>query len=193
MARFLVQYVGYHARVTASAMLLVDRYPPFALEPPPDYPLRIELRPGRLNRLAVLFRIFLMIPAAIIESLVTTGWYALSFFSWLVVLIAGRMPRPLFEATAAILRYSMRLNAYGFMLTSAYPKRLFGDMAQYPPGETYSATRPLRLSGWGTALLVIFLVAGVGGNIASSFTNTSTTDDSNPAVQTSHVTGRSAY
>ncbi|MDH6576166.1 DUF4389 domain-containing protein [Kitasatospora sp. MAP5-34] len=184
VARFLYGYVGYQTRVSASAMLLVDRYPPFALWAPADHPTQIELRPGKLNRLAVLFRIILMFPAAIIESVVSSGWFALSFLIWLVVLITGGMPRPLFEAVAATLRYSMRLNSYVFMLTSAYPKGLFGDAA-YPQAETHSASRPLRLSGWGTAFLVLFLLAGVGTNIASSVGTTS--GDDNPTVRTAHV------
>lgn len=189
IARFLTGYVGYHARVTSSAMLLVDRYPPFALDAPPDYPVQIELRPDRLNRLAVLFWLILVIPAAIIEILVGSGWFALSFVIWLVVLIAGRMPRPLFEATAATVRYAMRLNAYALMVTPAYPKRLFGDEARYPTGETYSATRPLRLSRAGAALLVLFMVVGLLAHATESITTDS--DDTNtPAVRTNHVTAR---
>jgi len=168
IARFLADYVGYHTRVTASSMLLVDRYPPFSLQAPADYPVQVELRPGILNRLAVFFRLILMIPAAIIESLATGGWYALSFLIWLVVLVMGRMPQPLFEASAATLRYTMRLNAYVLMLTSAYPKGLFGDGEEYLKEERRSATRPLVLSGAGTALMVLFLLAGLAGHLVSS-------------------------
>jgi len=131
VARFLAGFLAYDTRVMADAMLLVDRYPPFALYPVDPYPTRIELRPGTLNRLAVLFRIFLMIPAGIIRYLLEWGWYTLAVFIWLIVLVLGRMPRPVFEATAAVLRYGMRFEAYALMLTSAYPKRLFGD----PPDE----------------------------------------------------------
>jgi hypothetical protein len=95
----------------------------------------------------------------------TAGWQALAFFCWLVVLILGRAPAPYFEATAATLRYTMRLQAYFLMLTSAYPKRLFGDPdpAGATPGETgrVSATRPLLLTSGGKVLLVVFIVLGV--------------------------------
>ncbi|WP_033822971.1 DUF4389 domain-containing protein, partial [Kitasatospora sp. MBT63] len=125
-ASYLASYVAYDTRVEGYLMLLVDRYPPFRLQAD-DYPVRIEVRPGLLNRLAVFFRLILMIPAAIVQNLLVTGWWVLAFFSWLVVLVLGRMPRPLFEATAAVLRYRMRFSAYLLMLTPAYPKRLFGD------------------------------------------------------------------
>jgi hypothetical protein len=140
---YLSGYVAYTTRVYASLYLLVDRYPPFSFTDPGS-PVQVEFHPGRLNRLAVLFRIILAIPAGIIAAVLTAGWEALSFFCWLVVLILGRTPEPLFEATAAILRYTMRLQAYFLMLTPAYPKRLFGDRT---PAEVPPAPEP----GTGTA------------------------------------------
>lgn len=185
IADFLAGYVGYHTRVTASAMLLVDRYPPFSLRAPTGYPVQIELRPGPLNRLAVLFRIFLMIPAVVIQSLAAGGWVAAGLVIWLVVLIMGRMPRPLFEASAATARYTMRLNAYILMLTSAYPKDLFGDGEPLPAADgttSYSATQPLRLSGAGTALLILFLALGLAGNLTETLTNNDSSTSTAPAV-----------
>ncbi|MEO7195859.1 MAG: DUF4389 domain-containing protein [Pseudonocardiaceae bacterium] len=115
--------------------------------------------PGRLNRLAVLFRLLLMIPAAIISTVLIYGWAVCAFVCWLVVLILGRMPRPLGEATAAVLRYSMRFQAYYWMLTSAYSKRLFGDKASAVGygGPAPLSTRPLVLSRGGRGLLIVFL------------------------------------
>lgn len=139
--RYLAGFVAYDTRVRASAMLLVDDYPPFAWDGN-DHLVRVELRPGELNRLAVFFRLILMIPAAIVQSLAVSGWYAVSFVLWLIVLVLGRMPQPLFGATAAILRYAMRFSAYALMLTSAYPKRLFGDDGLLPVAAP--ARRPGR-------------------------------------------------
>ncbi|MFC9246281.1 DUF4389 domain-containing protein [Streptomyces sp. NPDC057136] len=174
---YLEKYLGYHMRVTASEMLLIDRYPPFALTPPPDYPVQIEVRPTDLNRLAVFFRIFLMIPAAIVQGLATGGWFALSFLWWVITLILGRMPRPLFEATAATLRYQMRFSAYALMLTPAYPRGLFGDDdLSVTRQQTRSATRPLIMSGAAKALVVLFLVCGLLSSLGSSTFNWSSDD-----------------
>ncbi|MFD4231455.1 DUF4389 domain-containing protein [Streptomyces sp. NPDC058545] len=175
--RFLAGYLGYRMRVGASAMLLIDRYPPFTLTPPTDYPVQIEVRPTELNRAAVLFRLFLMIPAAVVQGLASSGWWALSFIWWLITLVLGRMPRPLFEASAATLRYSMRFSAYFMMLTPAYPKGFFGDDAlSVPEQQTRSATRPLVMSGAGKALLTLFLITGVATDITTSTTTTWTSD-----------------
>lgn len=171
--RFLAGYLGYQVRVGASSMLLVDRYPPFALDPPPDYPVRIEVRPTGLNRLAVFFRVILMIPAAVVQSLALAGWWAVAIVWWLITLVLGRMPRPLFEATAAVLRYEMRFSAYALMLTPAYPKGFFGDDdLSVPQQQARSATRPLVMSGAGKGLLILFLVLGVAASITTSTTTT---------------------
>ena len=127
LAIFLGRLLQYWARVYAYAILLLtDRYPRFGLDAP-DYPVSVGLSPGRLNRLAVLFRIVLAIPAAIVTWLVGAGVSVAAFFVWLIALVLGRLPQPLFEAYAAILRYEVRYYAYLAMLTSEYPRRLFGD------------------------------------------------------------------
>ncbi|KDN84545.1 DUF4389 domain-containing protein [Kitasatospora cheerisanensis] len=165
-AEWLAGYVAYDTRVYASMLLVVDRYPPFRFAAP-DHPVRIELRPGGpLNRLAVFFRLLLVIPAAIVQGLLQAGWWTLSFVNWLIVLILGRMPQALFEATAAVLRYRMRFQAYLLMLTSAYPKDVFGDPPNAEPQR--SATRPLVLTGAAKALLVIYLVLGLFSSAAGS-------------------------
>ncbi|MEV7356891.1 DUF4389 domain-containing protein [Kitasatospora sp. NPDC091276] len=88
------------------------------------------------------------------------GWRTASIVVWLVVLALGRMPPPLYEATAAVLRYRMRHTTYLTMLSSAYPKRLFGEEPGSEPEGPASGTRPLALVGAGRGLLVLFLLLG---------------------------------
>lgn len=172
IAEFLGGYLAYETRVTASAMLLVDHYPPFSFDGQ-GHPVRIELRPGELNRLAVLFRFVLLIPAAILTSILQYGLAAVCWVFWLVTLVLGRMPEPVFGAVAAVARFRMRYQAYTMMLTSAYPKRLFGDGPPVgqplapAPGAVPSATRPLLLAAGAKALVVLLIVLGVLGAGAS--------------------------
>ncbi|GHD17958.1 hypothetical protein GCM10010334_80260 [Streptomyces finlayi] len=177
--QFLSSVLAYTTRVHASAALLVDSYPPFSLAAP-RYPVQIEVRPTALNRLAVLFRLFLLIPAAIIAGLLQSGWAAVSWMFWLVTLVLGRQPAPLYGATAAVARYNLRLNAYAYLLTPAYPKRLFGEAAlpvsasapsSHPAeGTTPSGTRPLILDTGAKVLLVLILLLGLAGQIVSATT-----------------------
>ncbi|MGW2400491.1 DUF4389 domain-containing protein [Kitasatospora sp. NPDC001664] len=176
-AGFLSGYVAYGVRLESYLMLLVDSYPPFRFDAP-EHPVRTEVRPGELNRLAVFFRIVLVIPAAIIQGVLMSGWWAVGFISWLVVLVLGRMPRPLFEATAAITRYRFRYQAYFLMLSSAYPKGLFGEDAldTVPGSGPVSATRPLVMGSSGRALLVVFIILGIVAYGASSITTSVNSD-----------------
>jgi hypothetical protein len=166
-ADYLGGYLRYATGVYASFYLLIDSYPPFSFSGAPDFPVRVELRPTELNRLAVLLRIILVIPAAILSGVISAGWSALAFFCWLVVLILGRNPAGLFESTAAIVRYQLRTDAYFLMLTPAYPKGLFGDAGTRDAGEAVSATHPLRVGTGGKVLLVIFIVVGLASSISS--------------------------
>jgi hypothetical protein len=176
---FLASYLAYATRVRASESLLIDSYPPFSFDAP-GYPVQIELQPADLNRLAVLARIVLVIPAAIVYSVLVTGWQICSFVIWLIVLVMGRMPEPLFEATAAIARYLMRVEAYWLMLTTAYPKRLFGDgEGQAAPGT--NATRPFLMTSAGRVILIAIIVIGVAGAIGGGVGGGSGSDDSSSA------------
>ncbi|MDI2031512.1 DUF4389 domain-containing protein [Saccharopolyspora sp. TS4A08] len=176
---FLTLYITYSIRVNASAWLLVDRYPPFVVGDP-QFPVDVEIRPGRLNRWAVLFRFILIIPVGIVTAVLTYGWGVLAFFLWLIVLITGRTPRPIFDASAAALRYMLRTNAYTYMLTGAYPKKLFGDAREEgEPAKVSPGTRPLVMSQGGRILLIAFLVLGVltaVGNGAVTATQTPPTE-----------------
>jgi Domain of unknown function (DUF4389) len=128
-ADFLTGYVRWQVRLYAYLALLTGSYPPFALEDA-DYPVRLAAMPGRLNRLAVLFRLILVIPVSIVAGVAALGLYTIGLFiGWLIVLVKGTMPETLFQAIAAVVRYQVRVSGYLLMVTSEYPWGLFGDGA----------------------------------------------------------------
>jgi len=138
-ADFLGGYLHWQTRVSAYMALMTDQYPPFVLGDAP-YPVRIAFRPGQLNRLAVLFRIFLMIPAGIVAYVLELGAFTIiGFVTWLIVLVKGALPDSLYEAYAAVIRYMARYWGFTLMLTSAYPGGLFGDPAVAAPPATFAA------------------------------------------------------
>lgn len=164
-ADFLAGYLRWQTRVSAYAFLLTGDYPPFSLADA-DYPARVAVQPGRLNRLAVLFRIFLLIPCGIVQAILSYG--ALTIFqlvSWVSTLITGRLPDPVYQAMAAVLRYQARTLGFAWMLTSAYPAALFGDERGYgvQPGREVSDDPEMswRLSAAARKFIVGFIVLGV--------------------------------
>ncbi|MCX5205503.1 DUF4389 domain-containing protein [Streptomyces sp. NBC_00237] len=181
--RFLGSVLAYRTRVNASATLLVDRYPPFSFAAT-GYPVQIQVRPTPLNRAAVFFRLVLMIPAVIIGGLLQSGWAAVSWVFWLVTLVLGRLPAPLYAATAAVARYTLRLNAYVSLLTPAYPQKLFGDAPAPTKEAAASGTRPLVLDTTGRVLLVLFLLLGLAGHIVNATTDYRSDDSGSTVIST---------
>ncbi|MBA3652843.1 MAG: DUF4389 domain-containing protein [Actinobacteria bacterium] len=167
LATFLSRIIEYTTRVQAYAYLLMtDRYPPWSLEGE-DYAISVAITPTRLNRVAVFFRLLLLVPAAVVLAIVLTGVSVVAFVNWLIVLIAGRPVPALYEAFAAVLRYQARFFAYGGLLTGEYPKGLFGDKpsAAHDDGlPTVLPSQPritrLLLSKAAKRLVVLFIVIG---------------------------------
>lgn len=149
-ATYLSGYLRWYSRVGAYLLLLTDEYPPFALGEA-AYPVRLAVGSGKLNRLTVLFRIILAIPAAIVSILLTSGFTTIVIFiAWLTALIAGRLPASLHQAFAAVLRYTIRYYGYLYLLTGAYPAGLFGDG---PGAQTEAVPPPGDGLGYGTPWL----------------------------------------
>lgn len=128
-ADFLAGYLRWQTRLYGYLLLLTDVYPPFSLADDPRYPIHVGIQPGRLNRLAVLFRIILGFPAWFMGLILADSLYPVGFAAWLIVLVRGTMPRPLHQAIAAVVRYQARVSGYMTLLTAEYPWGLFGDFA----------------------------------------------------------------
>jgi hypothetical protein len=128
LADFLVGWLRWSTRVYAYVGLLTDQYPPFTLADA-DYPVRLSAAPGRLNRLAVLFRFILALPVAVLVGILWSGFLLAGLVIWLIVLITGTMPRPVYQAVAAAVRFGARFYGYFYLMSGTYPGGLFGDRA----------------------------------------------------------------
>jgi Domain of unknown function (DUF4389) len=132
LADFLVGWLRWSTRVFAYVGLLTDQYPPFTLTDA-DYPVRVSAAPGRLNRLAVLFRIILALPVAILVGILWSGVLLAGLVIWLIVLITGTMPGSAYQAVAAVVRFGARFYGYFYLMSGTYPGGLFGDPAAADP------------------------------------------------------------
>jgi hypothetical protein len=185
---FITGVLRWQVRISAYTLFLTGSYPPFSLEDEP-YPVRLVTARARLNRFAVFFRLILVIPAVVVAGVAVYGVAVVSFFCWLIALIAGRLPESLHQAIAAVLRFQIRFTSYFYLVTGVYPWwGLFGDHVAVPamaPGPAddadttpAAATDPWRLplSAAAQGLVALFLVLGVAalivlGFLASSATN----------------------
>ena len=80
-------------RVYAYLYFLTDDYPPFSLPQRGPDSLVVDVPPPvRLNPLAVLFRIILVIPAWIVMAVALYGLGVVSIASWAMILFTGKLP-----------------------------------------------------------------------------------------------------
>jgi hypothetical protein len=99
--------------------------------------------PERLSRLLIFVKWLLLIPHAIVLSLLFFALCATTFIAWWAILIIGRYPRGLFNFAMLVLRWWARVNAYGSLLRDEYPP--FGE-GDYP--VQFELDYPERLSRW---------------------------------------------
>jgi hypothetical protein len=166
--RFTSAYVRYGTHLNAYLYLTANPYPGFMGEQG-EYPVDLVLpEPGPQKRWKTLLRIFLAIPALVLTSALGggvgavlgkpqqgstryTGIYgrgALALtcatLGWFAILVRGRMPKGLRDATAYGIGYGAQAAAYLLLLTDRYPDAdptaMLGDVERPPE-------HPVRLVG----------------------------------------------
>jgi len=168
---FLAGAVRWGTRVSGYAFFLTDEYPPFSLDEDPVYPIKIAIPPGGdLNRVAVLFRLVLVIPASIVSTVVGSGVFLIAVASWVMITFTGKQPIPLYEAIRVVTRYHMRVSGYFSMLTAEYPWGVLGDTSASPSesAEVKDVGWDLRLSPGGRTTMIVVIVLGILSEIFSN-------------------------
>lgn len=119
--RFLSRYVRYSLHVNAFLYLAANPFPGFVGEEG-RYPLDLELPgPMQQNRWKTGFRLFLAIPAVLVNGALGWGLAVAAVLTWFVALATGEAPWGLRNFSAYALRYASQVNAYAFLITEAYP------------------------------------------------------------------------
>lgn len=112
----------FGARVGAYAALLTDRYPSTVDEQSVhmdiDYP-NVE---KDLHRWLPLVKWLLAVPHYIVLVPLFIGAAVAIVIAWFAILLSGRYPRALFDYVVGVGRWSLRVEAYAFLLvTDRYP------------------------------------------------------------------------
>ena len=120
---FARELTRFGARVGSYLALLTDRYPSTVEEQSIhleiDYP-EVE---RDLNRWLPLVKWLLAIPHYVVLFFLIIGAIVAVVIAWFAILITGRYPKPLFDYVVGVGRWSLRVNAYAFLLvTDRYPR-----------------------------------------------------------------------
>ncbi|MET8424447.1 DUF4389 domain-containing protein [Nocardia sp. NPDC004860] len=132
---------SWRVRFYALSQLGTDRYPPFSLQPDPDYPADLEVDyPEQLNRWMVLIKWWLLaIPQyLIVAAFMGGGRNQLSLLPILLIvaviglLFTGAYPRGLYDFAMGVNRWTLRVRAYASLMTDAYPPFRLDQGAREP-------------------------------------------------------------
>jgi 2-(1,2-epoxy-1,2-dihydrophenyl)acetyl-CoA isomerase len=119
--RFVARYLRAVTHVTAYVLLLANPWPPFG-GGEGSYPVDLRIDgPARQNRLTVLFRLLLVIPAALLAYVFRGVNGIVALLGWFYCLVFGRMHPAMRDLSTSLLRYEVQTYAYLFLLTGRYP------------------------------------------------------------------------
>ncbi len=119
---FNLELNRFSTRVGAYLFLLTDKYP--STEDAQSVHLDIEYPDAKkdLNRWLPLVKWLLAIPHYIVLIFLLMAVILATVVAWFAILFTGRYPRELFEFAVGVMRWSMRVSAYAFLLTTdKYP------------------------------------------------------------------------
>jgi hypothetical protein len=119
-----------------------------------SYPVVYQQNPPvDRNRLTVFFRWIMAIPHWIWIVFYGIGAAVVVFCAWFAILFTGRYPAGMYDFVAGYLRYSVRVNAYIYLVCDTFPPFDGGEHPEYcvtvavaPPPESLSRlTTALRI------------------------------------------------
>jgi len=116
---FCLMIFRWQQNVIAYLYLLAAPYPPFGDKP---YALHLVVEPPEeRKRLTVAFRIFLVIPHAIILVFLTIAAQIVTLIAWFAILFTGQYPAAFYEFSVGVARWSARVSAYMLLFVDEYP------------------------------------------------------------------------
>ena len=119
-------FLRFGTRVVAYLLLLDDRYPATDADQSVQLELDYPDVPQDLNRWLPLVKWILAFPHYAVLSLLWVVVVLSVVAAWFVILATGRYPRGLFDFVVGVMRWTLRVNAYAFVLTTD----------RYPPFST---------------------------------------------------------
>lgn len=119
---FVLELNRFTMRVASYFFLLTDKYPSTEDAQSVHVDLKYPDVKKDLNKWLPLVKWFLAIPHYIVLGILGIGVIFAVIIAWFAILFTGRYPKDLFEFVVGVLRWSWRVNAYAFLLTTdKYP------------------------------------------------------------------------
>lgn len=120
LREFTIFFLSWRTKAIAYALLLRDEFPSFGFG---DYPATLTLPPPlpSRNRISVALRLLRVFPHISGLLVLNASLTVVSVVGWLTVVLSGRYPRPLYDYSVGVVRYSLRVEAYVLLVHDTYP------------------------------------------------------------------------
>ncbi len=109
------------------------------------------------NRLTTFFRMIVAIPWLIVAYVYAIALAVVLVIAWFALIILGRYPQGMYNFVGGILRFSMRVNAFAYLQTDAWPPFGISVDPDYPVRVNFEppAERQSRLKAFFRLILLI--------------------------------------
>ncbi|MGD2162967.1 MAG: DUF4389 domain-containing protein [Anaerolineales bacterium] len=119
---FQRELARFSARVASYGVLLTDRYPSTVEEQSVHLEIDYPDVKQDLNRWLPLIKWFLAIPHYIVLAFLYVAALFVVIIAWFAILFTGKYPQSLFDFVVGVARWTLRVQAYAFLLvTDKYP------------------------------------------------------------------------
>ena len=119
---FNVMLLRLETRITSYIFLLRDEYPSVDDAQAVHVEVVYPDAPNELNRWLPLVKWFLAIPHFIVLFFLDIAAIVVVVIAWFAILFTGRYPEGMFDFVVGVMRWSLRVTAYAFLLvTDRYP------------------------------------------------------------------------
>ncbi|NEM06650.1 DUF4389 domain-containing protein [Geodermatophilus normandii] len=111
------------------------------------HPVRVDgVLDTPLSRWLWLVKWLLLVPHVVVLVFLWIAWIGCTVAAFFAVLVTGRYPRPLFDFSVGVLRWTWRVQYYGYSAlgTDRYPPFTLGEVPGYP--ASFCVSYPQRLS-----------------------------------------------